>query len=115
MADRTSDAQDRYLESVFRSEPIADDGFSDRLTAKIRRRIWVDRLALPLATLVGAAFAVKPAAELVGAIVPLLRLTPLIERFPQEALSMPMGAGAYLALGASLLIAGVSLVKMLEE
>ena len=41
MADKTSDAVDRLLASAFAAEPIADDGFSDSIVARIRRRVWV--------------------------------------------------------------------------
>jgi hypothetical protein len=52
MADKTSDAVDRLLASALKAEPIADDGFSARIVSRIRRRIWVNRLALPIAVLV---------------------------------------------------------------
>jgi len=74
MADKTSDSQDRLLESVFHTEPISDEGFSDRIVFTIRRRIWINRLALPVAALVGAAFALKPASQLVVALLPLLNV-----------------------------------------
>ena len=48
MAEKLKDAEDRLLESLFASEPIADDGFSRRVVTRIRRRIWVRRLALPV-------------------------------------------------------------------
>jgi len=76
MADKTSDAQDRFLESVFHSESIPDDGFSDRIVLTIRRRIWINRLALPVAALIGAAFALKPASQLIVALLPLLNIVP---------------------------------------
>ena len=55
MADKIKDADDRLLESMFAAEPIADAGFSVRIVKKIRRRLWVRRLALPLAAVIGAA------------------------------------------------------------
>jgi len=67
MADKIKDAEDRLLESMFRSEPIDDDGFSGRIVSRIRRRIWLRRLALPIAMLVGAAIAIKPMMQLVAA------------------------------------------------
>lgn len=76
MAERLKDAEDRLLESIFRAEPIADDGFSRRVVRKIRRRIWVQRLALPVAILVGGAVAIKPASELVLAASKLLAVVP---------------------------------------
>ena len=55
MAERMKDTEDAALEALFRSEPIADDGFSARVLSKVRRRVWVRRLALPLAVIAGAA------------------------------------------------------------
>ena len=60
MADRIKDAEDRFLESVLRPESIADDGFSERVVSMIRRRIWLRRLTLPIATLIGGTVAYKP-------------------------------------------------------
>jgi hypothetical protein len=64
MAEKIQDAEDRLLESMFQSESIADNGFSDRVVRQIRRQMWVRRLALPVAMVAGAAIAVKPAAQL---------------------------------------------------
>ena len=51
MADRMKDAEDRIFESLFAAEPIADEGFSDRIVKRIRRHIWIQRLTLPAAML----------------------------------------------------------------
>ncbi|MDJ0940274.1 MAG: hypothetical protein QNJ00_10975, partial [Woeseiaceae bacterium] len=76
MADSTKDAEDRMLESMFAAEPIADDGFSKAVVARVRRRIWLRRLALPIAMVTGGAIAVKPASELVIAVSKLLSAVP---------------------------------------
>jgi len=60
MTDKLKDPEDHLLEVMFRSEPTADDGFSRRVVARIRRRIWLRRLALPTAILIGGSIAVKP-------------------------------------------------------
>ena len=65
MADKIQDAEDRILESMFQSDAIADDGFSDLVLRRVRRQLWVRRLALPIAMLVGAAIALRPVLELV--------------------------------------------------
>jgi len=112
MADKTSDAMDRLLASAFDSEPIADDGFSDSVVSKIRRRIWVNRLALPVAVLVGMAFAVKPALQLFNALLPLLNVVPAeMARAPLEFLPQIQ----FIVLGGMAFAAGVTLLKMLEE
>jgi hypothetical protein len=64
MAEKMKDAEDRLLESMFLSESVADNGFSDRVVGRIRRQIWVRRLALPVAMVAGAAIALKPATQL---------------------------------------------------
>ena len=112
MADRTSDAEDRWLESVFHSDPIPDAGFSKRIVAKIRRRIWVNRLALPVAALIGAAFALKPAAQLASALLPLLNIVPIemvnapLQYLPQLQL---------IVLGGMAFVAVLTLYRVFEE
>lgn len=112
MADKTSDALDRLLASAFEAEPIADDGFSARIVSTIRRRIWINRLALPVAVFVGAAFALKPAIQLVNALLPLLNVV------PAEIASAPMQYLPQLqiiVLGGLAFAAGITLLKILEE
>jgi hypothetical protein len=76
MADRLKDEEDRKLEALFASEPIADDGFSSRVMARVRRQIWVRRLSLPLAFVVGASIAARPLMQLVDALAGLLDFIP---------------------------------------
>ena len=122
MAEKLKDAKDRLLEAMFRSEPIADEGFSGRVVARIRRRLWVQRLALPIAMLVGGAIAIKPASQLVAAASKLLAIV------PQGLLDAPttwipqvqnVAFGATLTqtvvLGAMLLVAGVLGTRILIE
>ena len=40
MVDRMKDDEDLAFEAMFADKPIADDGFSERVLARIRRR-WV--------------------------------------------------------------------------
>jgi hypothetical protein len=122
MVEKLKDAEDRLLEAMFRSEPIPDDGFSGRVVTRIRRDIWVRRLALPVAMLIGGAFAVKPASQL------LLAGSKLLTVVPQGLLDVPAGwipqmetvvFGASLTqtviLGAMLLAAGLLGTRMLVE
>ena len=76
MAEKLKDAEDRLLESMFSAEPIADDGFSRKVVTRIRRRIWLRRLALPVAMVIGGSIAIKPASELVVAAAKLLSVVP---------------------------------------
>ena len=66
MADKIKDAEDLLLDSLLSAETIADDGFSDRIVSKIRRRQWMRNLMLPVAAAIGAAIAFKPAMALVS-------------------------------------------------
>ena len=76
MAEKLKDAEDRLLESIFAAEEIADDGFSRRVVTRIRIRLWLRRLALPVAMLVGGVIAIKPATELLSAASTLLTVVP---------------------------------------
>lgn len=122
MAEKLKDAEDRLLETMFQAEQIADDGFSRRVVTRIRRRLWVRRLALPVAMLIGGALAVKPASQLIVAASKLLTVV------PQGMLDVPtdwipqvqtVAFGATLpetiVLGAMLLAAGLLGTRMLIE
>jgi len=65
MAERMKDKEDLRLEAMFRSAPVPDDGFTTRVVSRIRRRIWVRRLSLPIAVAVGAAISAGPILEVV--------------------------------------------------
>ena len=67
MAEKMKDAEDRFIESMFDSAPVADDGFSDRVVARIKRKLLLRRVTLPVAALIGASIAFKPAASLLTA------------------------------------------------
>jgi hypothetical protein len=76
MAERMKDSEDIQLEALFASEPVANDGFSESIQQRIRRRMWIRRLTLPIAILVGGAIAAKPLAGLVAASLKLASLIP---------------------------------------
>ena len=100
------------LESLFAAEPIADAGFSDAIMKRIRRRLWLRRLALPAAVLLGAAVALEPAANLVQA------LAGLSAFVPEKTISLPSGwvpTFQTVVLAAMLLVTGIFGVRMLEE
>ena len=107
MADRIKDAEDQLLESMFAAEPIADNGFSVRVVKKIRRRLWLRRLALPVAGLIGGAIAIKPLTDLVTIVASLSTL------LPQELLNVTVDfipQAQIIVLGAMLL--GVCLLGL---
>ena len=112
MAEKLKDAEDRLLESMFAAEPIADDGFSKRVVSKVRRRLWIRRLALPVAMLIGGGIAAKPLAQL-G-----LAASKLLTVMPQELLAIPTDWIPQLQLivvGAMLLVAGSLGMRLLED
>ena len=112
MAERIKDAEDRFLESMFDSAPIADDGFSTAIVRKIRRRLWLRRLALPVAAMIGGAIAIKPLAGLVTAAV---RLSSLL---PQELLTATFSLvpqAPMIVLGAMLLAACLLGLRALDD
>lgn len=112
MADRIKDNEDVALEAMFRSEPIADDGFSNRVVRKIRRRTWVRRVTLPAAVFLGSAIAAKPVAELLG------NLGEIVDTVPGAASSLPLESmpSAYMLIGGGMLLAlALFGLNMLEE
>jgi hypothetical protein len=108
MADRLKDKEDRKLEALFASEPIADEGFSARVMARVRRQIWVRRLSLPIAFVIGAAFAMRPLMQLVDA------LSGLFEFIPQTlAGNLNMVSAAQVPQMQSILLGAMLLVGVL--
>ena len=112
MAEHIKDEQDRMLEAMFASESVADDGFSARVVSKVRRRIWVRRLTLPIAVMIGLAISFKPIMGLVSMVAGLLKLVPQdFVHVPLELLpQLPM-----IALGAMLLATCMVGLRALED
>lgn len=113
MVERLKDEDDLKLESLFRSEPVDDDGFSGRVVARIRRRMWIERLSLPTAIVLGAIIAAKPVMQL-------LSLMPKVIAFvPQDLVGiLPIAGllrGPTLVLGGMLLAAMLMIGRMLED
>ena len=122
MVEKLKDAEDRLLESMFAAEPIADGGFSQRIVAQIRRRIWVRRLALPVAMLVGGIVAFKPAMQLVTVSSTLLSVVPheFLEIpasvLPQvESVTFGMPLMPMIVLSAMVVMAAILGTRLLNE
>ena len=112
MAEHIKDDEDRMLESMFASEPITDDGFSVRVVRRIRRRVWVRRLTLPIATLVGVAISFKPLTGLVSMLAGFAQLVPQdVVNLSQNALPQV----PYIVLGAMLLATCMVGLRILED
>ena len=115
MADKLKDAEDQLLEALFEAAPIADDGFSERVVRRIRRQLWVRRLALPVAMVVGGAIALEPATDLMIVFSKLLTAAPP-SMLPQ-AQDVAFGASLLplVVLGAMLVTAGILGTRLLQE
>ena len=116
MVERMKDAEDLKLESLFASDAIADDGFSTRIEKRIRRQLWVRRLALPVALLVGGAIAVKPLANLLTALLRFVSILPdnVSDNFGSiSTISLPQTST--IMLGGMLVLGVVMISRMLED
>lgn len=105
MAERLKDEDDRLLESMFESAPIADAGFSKTIVRRIRRRLWIRRLTVPIAALIGGAFAVKPLADffaIAASLSPMLP-PPLVEAVTSMIPQLPIIVLGAMVLGVCLL------------
>jgi hypothetical protein len=115
MAERIKDKEDLKLEAMFRSDPVADDGFSAGVVNRVRHRMWVRRLALPVGIIIGAAISAKPLLQVVS-IVP-----GLVNSLFGSSLSidkLPLGSMPQLStmiFGATLLMVVLLATKILEE
>lgn len=112
MADRLKDDVDAELAALLTAEPIADDGFSERIVTNIRRRLWVRRLAIPIAAIIGGAVALNPLASLVTAFAEFLRSLPIdvVATTSGWLPSLPL-----IGLGGLLLVAMLLGLRLLDE
>ena len=112
MAEKIKDAEDRMLESLFASESVADDGFSATIVKQINRKLWLRRLTLPIAALIGGLIAFKPLMGLITLLSGFVSATqvdlvgPIQAALPQTPL---------LAVGALLLAAGMIGTRIIED
>lgn len=115
MAERLKDGADRKLEMLFDSEQIADNGFSVQVVKRVRKKMWVQRLSMPIAVTLGAAFAVKPLMQLMNVIPSLLTAIPAsISGFESVSTgSLPQMSS--ILFGVVLLGAILMISQMLEE
>jgi hypothetical protein len=112
MAERIKDAEDRILESLFESAPIADDGFSQQIVRRVKRQLWVRRLTLPVAVVIGGLIAFKPLAALLSVIANMSTMISF-DAIGTVAGSIPQLQNVL--LGAILLGAAMLAARMLED
>ncbi len=112
MAEKIKDAEDRLLESMFDSQPVADAGFSVRVVRKINRQLWLRRLTLPIAAVIGGAISFKP---LTGLVVALSNLSSLIPTGLVNDAASSIPQFQTIVLGAVLLAVGLFSLRLLED
>jgi len=114
MAERTKDKDELRLEALFRSEEIADDGFSRRVMRRVRRQIWIRRLSLPTALVAGGMIAFKPASDLFLAAVKLIDVLPgnLTGSLPTEAM---LSQATTVMVGVALVAIALLFIPALED
>ncbi len=112
MAERIKDNEDRLLESMFTSEPIADNGFSEQIVRRVRRKLFVRRLTLPIAALIGGTLAYKPLAGLVTTLYQILLQLPG-DVVGSAASSLP--SIQLIVTGGLILVAAILSINMLED
>ena len=112
MVEKLQDAEDRLFTALLRADEIGDEGFSNRVVARIRRDIWLRRLALPVAMLLGGAIALRSLFQL-GSVFSVLN-----ESLHVDAIALPATMVAQLPMiltvGCLMLIAIVTF-KLSEE
>ena len=112
MAEKIKDAEDRLLESLFESPPLADDGFSAGIVRKVNRQLWFRRLTLPVAAAIGGAIAFKP---LAGLVTTLANLSSLIPPDLVSGATSSIPQFQTIVLGAILLAVGLVSMRLLEK
>ena len=112
MAERIKDDKDRLLESMFASEPIADNGFSEQIIRQVRRKLLVRRLTLPIAGLIGAAIAYQPLVAIVSTVYQ------VVQQLPGDVVGSAASSLPSLQLivtGGLVLFAAILSINMLED
>lgn len=111
MVERMKDEQDRKLEALFRTAAIADDGFSERVARRVRRRVWIRRWTLPIAAGIGGLIALEPVLQVLELLPVLAGFIPEeLKMIPTDLLQLPTFFSGLLAVGAMMLA-----VKLIED
>ena len=112
MAERMKDEQDRLLESMLESAPIVDNGFSRQIVRRIRHKLWIRRITLPVAVLLGGLVAFQPVVALVRGLYQVLSSMPG-DLVPSLAGSLP--SLQLIVTGALILFVVMFSLNMLED
>jgi hypothetical protein len=119
MVDRIKSKEELRLEAMFRSDPLPDIDFSSKVMTRVRRQIWIRRLAMPVAILLGGLIAFKPASELVMTLSKVMNMLPAnltsvsmdIPSIPVESLPQ---VSTYL-IGGLMILVTLIFVRVLED
>jgi len=115
MAERLKNKEDLKLEALFRSEPVADDGFSAKIVSRVRRQMWIRRLSLPTALVIGGLIAVEPLMQLAGLVSKVVGIVP---QGLVSSIDLPLGAllqAPTIILGIMLLGGMMMIGRILED
>ena len=115
MAERLKDSEDLKLEALFSSEPVSDDGFSATIVSRVRRRMWVQRLSLPIAFVIGVIIAAKPLMQLAGLVPKVFGIVPQALGDIFDLQLEGMFQGTTIVWGIMLLAAILMVGRMLED
>ncbi len=115
MAERIKDKEDLKLDAMFRSGPLPDDGFSVKVMSRVRHRMWVQRLSLPVGIAVGALFGAKPLLQILN-VVPGLVNSVFGSSLSFDSISMAnVPQLSTVLIGATLVMAMFFASRILEE
>ena len=119
MVDRIKDKEELRLEAMFRSDPLPDIDFSSKVMIRVRRQIWIRRLAMPVAIFLGGLIAFKPASELLITLSKVLNVLPAsLTNVSVDLPSIPVESLAQLStylMGALMIFVALFFVRVLED
>jgi hypothetical protein len=119
MVDRIKDSEELRLEALFRSDPLPDNDFSAKVMARVRRQIWIRRLTMPIALVLGGLIALKPATEVVSSMFKVINVLPAsLTNISLDLPSMPLDSVTQVTpylIGGAMLFLAVFLYQALEE
>ena len=115
MAERIKDEQDRLLESMFESAPIADNGFSRQIVRRIRRKLWIRRITLPVAVLLGGLVAFQPVVAILRGLYQVLSSMPGVPADLVPSLAGSLPSLQLIVTGALILFVVMFSLNMLED
>lgn len=115
MVEKLKDEADRKLESMFRSDPVQDDGFSVNIVGRVRRQTWIRRLSLPVAVGLGVLIAAKPLSQLLVTMPKLLAAVPASVGVLDRVSAVNLPDAATIIPGLMLLAAVMMVSRMLED